>query len=526
MIDEEFYKQHTLPQAPVSEGVATLPKKIGPYPIESLLSKGGMSLLYLGKHPEQDIPLAIKVLSDEFVTHDEIKQQFLRESEIIAMTDHPNIIGLYGQGEWEGGLYIAMEFVQGISLRQFIKTQTLSLKSALNIILQVAYALLHLHSHGVIHRDLKPENILINEDGQVKVIDFGIALFAASGDEKTSVSSRLLGTPNYMSPEQKKNPLKVNHQTDIYSLGILAYELILGRFSYGSIQLELLPEGIREIITKAVQPNLSKRYDDIVDFITDINQYMKSGALEKHRTGHDQIRELLEKITTAHRDILPESPPNWNELDIGIGRPKNIYSLTSFYEFEMLPDRSIFVLFADIPEHEIESLPHLGYLKGISRALLHPFLSGERSFNLNEYTTALNRILAKDHFCPALALVTIHFQPENELFEAFSCGLGSLWHIPFGATKPRELTSFNDYIGKTEQMRFDLNSDNWREGDLLIVHSFNLNEESAVLEKSIADYIQLNPRKQAEALFRRLAMQKELNVESCPHALLVMQRIL
>ena len=526
MFNEEFYKQHTLPSAPISASTTSLPKQIGPYPIESLLSKGGMSLLYLGKHPEKELPIAIKVLSDEFVTHEEIKQQFLRESEIIALTDHPNIIGLFGQGEWEGGLYIAMEFVQGISLRQFIKTQTLSLKSALNIILQVAYALLHLHTHGVIHRDLKPENILITEDGQVKVIDFGIALLAASGSEKESVSSRLLGTPNYMSPEQKKNPLKVNHQTDIYSLGVLAYELILGRFSYGTLQLELLPEGIRNIIAQAVQPSLSKRYDDIVDFITDINQYMKSPELEKHRTGHDQIRELLEKITIAHRDILPDNLPSWNEFDIGIGRPKNIYSLTTFYQFEMLPDRSIFVLFAEIQEHEIESLPHLGYLKGISRALLHPFLIGERPFNLSEYTSALNNILANDHFCPALALITVHLQPENEIFEAYSCGLGSLWHIPFGATKPREITSFNDLLGKKEQATFDMSSDNWREGDLLIIHSFDPNKNKQPMEQIIADYIQLSPRKQAEALFRKIATEQTLDLESCPHALLVMQRIL
>src|SRR5690606_36400224 len=102
-------------------------------------------------------------------------KQFLKEAEIIALSNHPNIVKLYGQGEWEKGLYIAMEFIQGVSLTQFILQNSLSIKRSLEILLQVAYALLHLHSHGVIHRDLKPENILITENGGVKVIDFGIA---------------------------------------------------------------------------------------------------------------------------------------------------------------------------------------------------------------------------------------------------------------------------------------------------------------------------------------------------------------
>ncbi|MDE3048213.1 MAG: serine/threonine protein kinase, partial [Verrucomicrobiota bacterium] len=182
-----------------------LPQQIGPYKVESLLSKGGMSVLYLGIHPTTSKPIVIKVLSPKYCKNKEMASRFLKEAAIIGMAHHPNIVRLYGQGAWEKGLYIAMEFVQGISLRQFIQQKSLTHQRALEIILQVAYALCHLHTHGVIHRDLKPENILITESGEIKVIDFGIAhLQGEAGTERITQKRKVMGTPVYMSPEQKE----------------------------------------------------------------------------------------------------------------------------------------------------------------------------------------------------------------------------------------------------------------------------------------------------------------------------------
>src|SRR5262249_44107549 len=153
-------------------------------------------LLYLGTHPDTKEPVTIKVLSQKFLSHPEIVKRFLNEAEIIAMADHPNIVKLYGHGEWAGGLYIAMEFVQGISLRQYLLQTPMSLKRALEIILDVAYALCHLHTHGVIHRDLKPENILVTDIGTIKVIDFGIAqLLTEKSPQDAYPKQRLIGTP-------------------------------------------------------------------------------------------------------------------------------------------------------------------------------------------------------------------------------------------------------------------------------------------------------------------------------------------
>src|ERR1700733_8205323 len=156
---DDFHKRQTLVGLPgTSDLLSTdeLPSKIGGYKIESLLSKGGMSLLYLGIHPETHEPLAIKVLSSKYLSHPEMVERFMREAEIIELTNHPNIVKLFGHGKWAGGVYIAMEFIQGISLRQMLLQEAMSLKRALDVVLQISHALVHLHAHGIIHRDLKP----------------------------------------------------------------------------------------------------------------------------------------------------------------------------------------------------------------------------------------------------------------------------------------------------------------------------------------------------------------------------------
>ena len=283
-----FYKQNTLPDLISGEQEPPLPATIGPYKIESLFSKGGMSLLYLGLDPETKKALIVKVLSPAYVAHPEAVSRFLNESKAISLSNHPNIVKLYGQGEWEKGLYIAMELIHGISLKQFIMQHSLSMRRALEIVLQVAFALLHLHSHGVIHRDLKPENILITEEGEIKVIDFGIVQLREEEKKANANAGRFLGTPNYMSPEQKENPSSVSYSTDIYSLGITLYELVLGKLSYGMINLTDLPKGLKKIAAKALAVSVKERYANISEFIHDIREYLNSGELEKERPGTDQ----------------------------------------------------------------------------------------------------------------------------------------------------------------------------------------------------------------------------------------------
>ncbi|HXF29140.1 MAG TPA: serine/threonine-protein kinase, partial [Chlamydiales bacterium] len=298
------------PERPSQEPIQ-IPATIGRWRIEGLMEKGGMSLLYLGVHPETNEAIIVKVLSPQYLQHPEVVARFLNEAHIISLTDHPNIIKLYEYGQWQNGLYIAMEFVRGTSLRRVLAHQPFSLRRALEVILQTAYALCHLHTHGVVHGDLKPENILITDDGKVKVIDFGIAKVLTGVREAKDETGRIIGTPIYMSPEVRLNPNELTFQSDIYSLGIIAYELVIGKITHGKVILSLAPKGMQKILNKALQTALDARYLDIVDFITDLSTYMNSSDVEKDKQGSDYFFEMFEKVEAYQNNLTPEKMPVW-----------------------------------------------------------------------------------------------------------------------------------------------------------------------------------------------------------------------
>jgi len=535
MENAEFYKQSTLPNLTKDSGEPSISSgKIGPYKIDTLLSKGGMSYLYLGMHPD-GFPLVVKVLSPKFMAHPEMVQQFLKESEIIGLTDHPNIIKLYGQGKWENGLYIAMEFVQGISLKQFIMQQNLSIKSSLDIILQVSYALLHLHTHGVIHRDLKPENILITEGGQVKVIDFGIAQLTQ--DRKKilpSHKSQFLGTPSYMSPEQKKDPLKVTVATDIYSLGVITFELIVGKLSYGSIQLSLLPQDLRKIVEKALQPAVEERYQDIVDFITDISDYLKTLSTKREPGQAEDVKEIWERLEQGHRKLLPVSLPKWNAFDLGFAHYEPAAALGTYYDFFRFADQSYLILIAELSENQVESLAEIGLLKGMIQSLTYQAKnSQENPFEPINFMTDLNTMLCSQEPKPSFAFHLLHLIPADNQFSFISCGFQPLIHLTGGSSTPRFLANQNPLLGTDPHHGFYETTENWNEGDILIVHSFHTDlfetKESEKLEETIRvalpSFMQLSAQTQAEGLSTELTKVTTSPTQDIPHAVLTIQRI-
>jgi eukaryotic-like serine/threonine-protein kinase len=533
--DESFYKQPTLPDITSEKPFSPLPQKIGPYKIEGLLNKGGMSLLYLGLHPETRQPLAIKVLSPEYVTNHEAVERFLKEAKIIGLTSHPNIVKLYGQGEWEGGLYIAMELIRGVSLRQFIMQQSLSLKRSLDIILQVAYALLHLHTHGVIHRDLKPENILITEDGEVKVIDFGIAGLHEDLEAKAAAAApkRIMGTPHYMSPEQKDNLHPVSYVSDIYSLGIIAYELVLGKLSYGMVNLSLLPKGLRKIIGKALAVSVNERYQDIVDFITDISQYIKSGEWEKDRPGTDQVKELLETIQTASFDLSPLTPPRWPEVEIGLAKYKSLGQLGLYYDFFRFPNNAYAVFLSVSSSNGIDGAIYSGVLRGEVRAYVHQKeLTPLEPPTVVSLLTVLNHIYHAAPLEQQYALSFLILDPVQNQLSFASLGLSSLYHISAGSRTPNKLTASNPPLGAALLTEFSVTNDNWNYGDTVILHTLQSHfsiepaqEEPSFFEETISEYALLSAQNQAEAILKKCATHPFYSIQRHPRALLSLQRI-
>lgn len=531
MTDKFFYKQTTIPElfAKEEEKPPAIPDKIGPYKIESLLNKGGMSLLYLGLDPDTKRPLAIKVLSPQYVNHPEMIQRFLKESEIIRLANHPNIVKLFGQGEWEGGLYIAMELIQGVSLQQFILQQSLSLKRSIDIILQVAYALCHLHTHGVIHRDLKPENILITEDGEIKVIDFGIAQlhedFAPSSPEQ---KNQFQGTPNYMSPEQKENPFKASFSSDIYALGIIAYELILGKLSFGLINLSLLPKGLRKIIAKTLAVSAKERYQDIVDFITDLTQYLKSGEAERERPGSDQYKEVMELLQQSQQLLSPLSPPFWRPFEIGVAKfksPGQPGQMGLYYDFFAFANNTYGILIAEAQSPSVDSSIYTAVLRGMVKMFIRDKMeqSKELFFPVDLITT-LNKMLTGDSLEQPFALSFLLLNPFKDQLSYVSCGLGSLYHLPAGSKQPRKLVSSNSLLGTDPLAEFMETVDNWNMGDTLVFHSLETDAEN-MLPQAITENASLSAQRQAEAILKKISSSPALAQSRHPKVIITLQRI-
>jgi len=488
-----------------------IPLYIGPYKIESLLEKGGMSVLYLGTHPETKEPVTIKVLQTKFLQNNEAVQRFIREADIISMTDHPNIVKMYGHGEWEGGLYIAMEFVLGISLRQYILQYPLSLKRALEFILDISYAICHLHTHGVIHRDLKPENILITETGGIKLIDFGIAqlLGVVNLASEAPTRQRTIGTPIYMSPEQQEHPEDVSYPSDIYSLGIIAYELVLGKLSYGHIHLSLMPKGLQKILSSALQPKPEDRYQDIVDFISDISSYANSVTMLKEKKVGDQLSELSENLRQAQEILIPSCVPKWPGVEIGMASYKGTEFSGTYGDFLKITENDYSIVLGESSTRGAEGIIYTAMIRGMVHSL----------FKENEtpkvITQKLNELIHKDSINQLFTLccLTIHLKEKKLRF--ISCRYGTLWLISENNKTPKQITTENLALGLEPEAEFTEANLSLKEGDRLLLASISSFPEDEAKEKEtlekliqqgIVEFGDLNPQTMVDNILRKIKL--------------------
>lgn len=274
------------------------PAILGRYKILKELGRGAMGLVYLGKDPTIQRFVAIKTMrldqTDEKEKLQEIKARFFREAESAGRLSHPNIVTIYDAGEEHDLGYIAMEFVEGNSLKDWSRKPTLlPLTDIVQTLASVADALDYAHQQGVIHRDIKPANIMITKDRLVKVMDFGIAKMASSNKTQTDV---VLGTPTYMSPEQIAGK-KVDGRSDVFSLGVVLFELLTGQPPFTADNLSALlfaiahnphpelqtlrqdlPPMIQEISNRALQKDLPQRYRSAGEFAQDLRACLHSLA--------------------------------------------------------------------------------------------------------------------------------------------------------------------------------------------------------------------------------------------------------
>jgi serine/threonine protein kinase len=195
--------------------------------IHSLVGRGSMGIVYRARQPDLERDVALKMLAPLRAADPGLAERFLREAQALARLNHPNIVAVYGCGRAAGSVYLVMEFVDGETLRDRLRAGPLAPAEALRLVPLLCDALQYAHDHGIVHRDIKPENILLGRDGTLKIADFGLAKLEAQGHDLTGTGERM-GTARYMAPEQWRNTAAVDHRADIYSLGVLLYEMLTG----------------------------------------------------------------------------------------------------------------------------------------------------------------------------------------------------------------------------------------------------------------------------------------------------------
>jgi len=265
---------------PGSPGALPDPARLSEYfpqlEILELLGQGGMGAVYKARQPGLDRLVALKILWRQGVSDPGFAERFTREARALARLNHPNIVAVHEFGQTHGLHYLILEFVDGTDLRRIEHSARLTPRQALEIIPQICAALQFAHDEGVVHRDIKPENVLLDKKGRVKITDFGLAKILGlepQGRRLTGVRD-VMGTPHYMAPEQVEHPQEVDHRADIYSLGVVFYEMLtgelpLGRFAPPSRKVPL-DARLDEVVLHTLEKEPERRYQQASQVKTDV----------------------------------------------------------------------------------------------------------------------------------------------------------------------------------------------------------------------------------------------------------------
>jgi len=310
----------------------------GRYRIERKLGAGGMAEVYLAEDQELGRRVAIKILNDRHAADDSFVERFRREAKNAAGLSHPNIVSIYDRGEAEGTYYIAMEFLDGRSLKELIVGRgPAPIKVAIDYSREILAAVGFAHKHGIVHRDIKPHNVLVGPEGRLKVTDFGIARSGAS--QMTEVGS-IIGTAQYLSPEQARGA-PVDQTSDLYSVGVVLYEMLTGQVPFtGDTPLEIamkhlsevprppselrpeVPHDLDSVVLRALAKDKKDRPKDAAEFFKEFEIALLGERKPVPRTkqkvdakDEDGAEKTLETLVAAYND-----PNDWQQMiDVAFG---------------------------------------------------------------------------------------------------------------------------------------------------------------------------------------------------------------
>jgi serine/threonine-protein kinase len=304
---------HVWMRSPPAAPAALLPlPAIDGFLLEERIGQGGMGEVFRAVRKADGRPVAIKVLGASLAVVPDYVRRFDREAAAMAQLDHPGIVRLLGRGRTGPHCWIAMDLIEGVSLRNHAYRLKPSPRDLARLFAHVAHALAYAHARGVVHRDLKPDNVLVTWEGRTKVLDFGLAglnLETVEGAECLTQSNVAMGTANYMAPEQRRNAKHVDHRADLYSFGVMMYELLTGE----------LPVG-RFLPPSRLQPALDKAWDPLIERCLEVDPSARPHSALELADALETLGGVVRAAALAQPTQRPsQRSPFWSWVGVGAG---------------------------------------------------------------------------------------------------------------------------------------------------------------------------------------------------------------
>ncbi|MCA1850381.1 MAG: serine/threonine-protein kinase, partial [Acidobacteria bacterium] len=366
--------------------------RLGRYEIRSQIGAGGMGEVYLARDTKLDRKVALKILPSEFAAHPDRMRRFVQEAKAASALNHPNILTIYERDETDADPFIATELIEGETLRERLRREPITLSEALDVATQVASALAAAHQAGIIHRDIKPENVMVRGDGLVKVLDFGLAKLTAGAASDPEGETRIqsdtepgviMGTVAYMSPQQARGQA-VDRRADVWSLGVVLYEMLSGRQPFHGetptdtlanilqrepepLDIGALPADIARIVGKMLAKDLEARYSTITEVVADLR------SLQKRTEFEAELRRtpLPNTVTEAQTQMFGSATPSrfsGAPIDSGAARADEGFWV-AVLPFKYSGNNADLTALAEgLTEEIVTGLSRFSYLKVIARS--------------------------------------------------------------------------------------------------------------------------------------------------------------
>src|ERR1043165_4981145 len=300
-------------------------ENIGPYRIVEKLGQGGMATVFKAYHASLDRYVAIKALHPAFHQDESFAARFQREARVVARLEHPHIVPIYDYAEHEGRPYLVMKFIEGDTLKARLDEGPLTADEINKMVDAIGSALGYAHQQGILHRDIKPSNVLLAKDGQIYLADFGLARIAQSG-ESTLSSDMGMGTPQYISPEQAMGRSDLDQRTDLYSFGVMLYEMVVGRVPFNAdtpfaiihdhiySPLPLphtvnpnVPEQVERVLLKALAKERDDRFDNANKLVTAFKQAWHEAGVPMQGT-FIRVSQAIKQADIPAVKAVPSAP--------------------------------------------------------------------------------------------------------------------------------------------------------------------------------------------------------------------------